>query len=429
METHDMAAPAPPLPNWHLRKSDGQSFGPISKATLDGWVAEGLVEGDSLVYCDGWQAWRRADTVYAILASAPPSVGAVRSVSSSRIDGEVEGRDRRTGMVTAVGVIGLIYGVAAVLSVPIAAFSSNFVEVASQALGQVAPTAADVLRHYATLLYVLSFLIMAYGVAAITAGVGVLQRHAWGRSLALTLGGIELALALLVTVLAITMGVRGFAPAPFALFVWSVLLRSAYAAEFFPNSKQSRHYPNPFGVLSPVLIVMALWVTVRLIPQSGRGDEPTPPSNPNARFNPKDVEETEQWAGNTMKSFEKRAEGSTHLQIETFRLDRERECQQYVGGRVSWRMPVTQVDERNVYLRNKWPALQITWPQAWGMSGWVAIPIAEESKPGIPRASALRLHPDGRDVVRVDGTITSISVGHSGAISIVLQLDLFGGPR
>ncbi|HTN73638.1 MAG TPA: DUF4339 domain-containing protein [Pirellulaceae bacterium] len=55
---------------WHLRTADGQAFGPISKAELDGWVGEGLVAGDAHVLQQGQPQWQLAREIYPVLQAS-----------------------------------------------------------------------------------------------------------------------------------------------------------------------------------------------------------------------------------------------------------------------------------------------------------------------------------------------------------------------
>ncbi len=73
---------------WHVKTADGQEFGPVSKAELDGWVAEGRLDADSQVLQAGAPQWQWASDVYPQLAAptpspAFPSVAAARSGSSN----------------------------------------------------------------------------------------------------------------------------------------------------------------------------------------------------------------------------------------------------------------------------------------------------------------------------------------------------------
>jgi uncharacterized protein YhhL (DUF1145 family) len=57
------AATAAP-PQWRVCAADGQQYGPVSKAELDSWVAQGRLDERCQVYCDGWPQWKWAHDVY-----------------------------------------------------------------------------------------------------------------------------------------------------------------------------------------------------------------------------------------------------------------------------------------------------------------------------------------------------------------------------
>jgi len=56
--------------SWYMRSPEGQQFGPIDKAELDRWVADGRVTADDQVLREGSDQWRRAGDVYPILDQA-----------------------------------------------------------------------------------------------------------------------------------------------------------------------------------------------------------------------------------------------------------------------------------------------------------------------------------------------------------------------
>ena len=53
---------------WHMQTGDGEEYGPVTKAELDGWVVEGRLDRNCQVLQDGWDQWRWADDVYPQLA-------------------------------------------------------------------------------------------------------------------------------------------------------------------------------------------------------------------------------------------------------------------------------------------------------------------------------------------------------------------------
>lgn len=55
-------------PEWHVQIGDGEEYGPVTKAELDEWVAEGRLDGNCQLLKDGWDQWKWADDVYPQLA-------------------------------------------------------------------------------------------------------------------------------------------------------------------------------------------------------------------------------------------------------------------------------------------------------------------------------------------------------------------------
>lgn len=53
---------------WFLATPDGQQHGPVSKAELDRWVAEGRVQAHFNLFCQGWTEWQPAGALYPTLA-------------------------------------------------------------------------------------------------------------------------------------------------------------------------------------------------------------------------------------------------------------------------------------------------------------------------------------------------------------------------
>jgi hypothetical protein len=58
---------------WYVRPQSGGQFGPASGETMRGWVTEGRVAGDSLVWRAGWPDWQTADSTFPHLASKAPA--------------------------------------------------------------------------------------------------------------------------------------------------------------------------------------------------------------------------------------------------------------------------------------------------------------------------------------------------------------------
>jgi len=49
---------------WYVRPTAGGQYGPATTPILRTWLAEGRVGRDTLVWCEGWPKWRRADHVF-----------------------------------------------------------------------------------------------------------------------------------------------------------------------------------------------------------------------------------------------------------------------------------------------------------------------------------------------------------------------------
>jgi hypothetical protein len=72
-------APAKKAPaakdEWYLQTEDGQQYGPVPKAELDEWVAEGRVDASCQLLQDGWEQWKWAEDVYSeLVQAAAPAV-------------------------------------------------------------------------------------------------------------------------------------------------------------------------------------------------------------------------------------------------------------------------------------------------------------------------------------------------------------------
>lgn len=72
--------PAPPASGtqvaWHLRIPTGEQFGPIDDAGFQGWIAEGRVSDECLVWQAGWeqwQSWEEAKANFPSPAAQPPA--------------------------------------------------------------------------------------------------------------------------------------------------------------------------------------------------------------------------------------------------------------------------------------------------------------------------------------------------------------------
>jgi hypothetical protein len=57
---------------WYVRPASGGQFGPATREVMGAWLRENRVEGDSLVWREGWQDWRQAAKVFPQLRAARP---------------------------------------------------------------------------------------------------------------------------------------------------------------------------------------------------------------------------------------------------------------------------------------------------------------------------------------------------------------------
>ena len=106
---------------WRLRTEDGTIYGPVPKADLDRWAAEGRVTAGSQLQRDGETMWHNADRVFPSLEGgrkgehagpqkldphpvnpyAAPMASSVRPVSTYL-------RPHRAGLVLTLGIVGLL---------------------------------------------------------------------------------------------------------------------------------------------------------------------------------------------------------------------------------------------------------------------------------------------------------------------------------
>jgi hypothetical protein len=61
-------SPAAPRDLWHMRTPEGQVYGPVSHAELEGWLAEGRISAECELRTGENQAWRPADEVFGVLS-------------------------------------------------------------------------------------------------------------------------------------------------------------------------------------------------------------------------------------------------------------------------------------------------------------------------------------------------------------------------
>ncbi|MCI0540062.1 MAG: DUF4190 domain-containing protein [Verrucomicrobiales bacterium] len=69
----------PPSDRWHLKTPDGLSFGPVARAELDRWLAEGRVTSASQILHEGDGQWVWAAQAYPHLGNSTSRPGASQS--------------------------------------------------------------------------------------------------------------------------------------------------------------------------------------------------------------------------------------------------------------------------------------------------------------------------------------------------------------
>lgn len=62
--------------NWYVRLASGDQFGPAQADHMREWMKEDRIPGDSLVWREGWEEWKRADEIFPKFAPAPAPVPA-----------------------------------------------------------------------------------------------------------------------------------------------------------------------------------------------------------------------------------------------------------------------------------------------------------------------------------------------------------------
>jgi len=70
---------------WYVRPVSGGQFGPASGDVMRGWLAEGRISADSLVWREGWRDWQEAGSVFPQLSPGVmmPGLEAVLSESAA----------------------------------------------------------------------------------------------------------------------------------------------------------------------------------------------------------------------------------------------------------------------------------------------------------------------------------------------------------
>jgi hypothetical protein len=70
---------------WFLKGEDGETFGPVDRATLDSWHDEGRMTADSQLLKHGTEQWQWASDIYPDLEEPEPEPAAPLAATNSSI--------------------------------------------------------------------------------------------------------------------------------------------------------------------------------------------------------------------------------------------------------------------------------------------------------------------------------------------------------
>ena len=124
-EPHGSGEKSSETPGWLLKTPEGAMYGPVDRATLDRWLADGRIAADCHLAQGDRGAWRPAAEVYPQLVNPPatpraaPTAGSSSSHSYSNtprastvgyqaVPGNVYLRPHRGGLILALGILGLV---------------------------------------------------------------------------------------------------------------------------------------------------------------------------------------------------------------------------------------------------------------------------------------------------------------------------------
>jgi GYF domain 2 len=75
---------------WYVRVPSGGQFGPATPEIMRGWIAEGRVSPDSLVWREGWRDWREAAQVFPQLTAPDDAVSGLEGPAANDAIPELE---------------------------------------------------------------------------------------------------------------------------------------------------------------------------------------------------------------------------------------------------------------------------------------------------------------------------------------------------
>lgn len=109
---------AAPDASWYVRPQTGGQYGPADTKTMRQWLAEHRIGPHSLVWRDGWPAWRPAAEVFAELAQTEPQATAptaVPHVGDMAVDRPNPGRAKYRRAQKQTTIVAILVGVAVLL--------------------------------------------------------------------------------------------------------------------------------------------------------------------------------------------------------------------------------------------------------------------------------------------------------------------------
>jgi hypothetical protein len=113
-----MSGQLPPSATWHVYTFAGRRFGPLTRAELDRWAAEGRLTPQCQVYQEGWPAWKFAPEVFPSLAAAEhasdsasarrnPYASPAAAVSSSPLTAVAYKVPHRATLILVLGILSI----------------------------------------------------------------------------------------------------------------------------------------------------------------------------------------------------------------------------------------------------------------------------------------------------------------------------------
>ncbi len=110
---------------WYVRPPSGGQYGPASPDVMRGWIEQGRVSADSLVWREGWRDWQEAGTMFPQLGAGQetspfgqllPGVGG-QAAASGAVPASQRARSRRRSQIIQAGTITILVVAVALLLV------------------------------------------------------------------------------------------------------------------------------------------------------------------------------------------------------------------------------------------------------------------------------------------------------------------------